>query len=98
MNESLACEALKNALCMAVNYDGYDRIIEVHTVGYTKKNNLAMRVWQVRGGSSSGEYTGWKLMTFDKVTSARITDEASKAPRDGYKKSDEGMSSIIREI
>jgi len=57
-----------------------------------------MRVWQVRGGSVSGERVGWKLMRLDDARSYGLLDEISRAPRDGYKRGDRAMARIIREI
>lgn len=52
------CEALKAGKCFELAYDGFYRVVEVHAVGATKYGNGIMRVWQVRGGSNSGERQG----------------------------------------
>lgn len=57
-----------------------------------------MRVWQIRGGSVSGEPVGWKLMSTDDASGAIILAEDSQAPRPGYKRGDKGMSSIRAEL
>lgn len=98
MNTATPCEALNSGHCLEINYDGYERTVEVHAVGYTSKRNLVMRVWQVRGGSESGEVTGWKLMSLDKANSMNISDEKSQAPRAGYKSGDSAMEEIICEL
>lgn len=98
MSTSLPCEALNLALCLEITYDGYERIVEVHAVGYTKHGNAVMRVWQVSGGSESGEGTGWKLMRLEKVGSMNISDIKSQAPRVGYKNGDSAMSEITCEV
>lgn len=89
-----ACQALQEGKCLEVRYDGYSRVVEVHAAGYTKEGNEIIRVWQVRGGSVSGERTGWKLMRLDEARSAHVIDEPSQAPRSGYKRDDTAMERI----
>ncbi|NIA70345.1 hypothetical protein HBA54_17195 [Pelagibius litoralis] len=91
---STACEALRAGKCLELRYDGFSRTVEVHAVGFTKDSNAIMRVWQVAGGSHSGERTGWKIMRLDETFSAHLTEEASHAPRHGYKRGDKAMESI----
>ncbi len=93
-----ACAALRAGKCLELRYDGFSRLVEVHAAGYTKDNNAIMRVWQVRGGSQSGERTGWKLMRADETFSAHLTEEASQAPRKGYKRGDAAMERIVCQI
>jgi YD repeat-containing protein len=93
-----ACDALRAGKRLELRYDGYSRVVEVHAAGYTKDGNAIMRVWQVRGGSVSGERTGWKLMRADETFSAHIIDEASDAPRQGYKHGDSAMDRIVCEL
>lgn len=57
-----------------------------------------MRVWQLRGGSVSGERSGWKLLRLDETRGLRILDEASQAPRRDYRKGDKAISRIISQV
>ncbi|SOD92523.1 hypothetical protein [Caenispirillum bisanense] len=98
MNWQSACEALNAGKRLRVVYDGETRIIEVHAVGVSTANNECMRVWQVEGGSVSGEEVGWKLMTLSKVTKHQLLEEASQAPRPGYKKGDSHMKEIYCQL
>lgn len=93
-----ACEALRSGKRLELRYDGYSRIVEVHAVGVTQDGNGIMRVWQVRGGSNSGERQGWKLFRLDEAFSAHMIDEESEAPRRGYARGDKVMRTISCQI
>jgi hypothetical protein len=81
-----ACQALRNGKRLQLSYDGFTRVVEVHTVGTTTADNECMSVWQVRGGSDSNEPIGWKLMRVDEALAAVEINEKSEAPRTGYKR------------
>jgi hypothetical protein len=98
MYSETACAALHAGKCLELQYDGYSRVVEVHAVGTSTANNLVMRVFQIRGGSVSGERTGWKLMRLDEAISAHVIDEPSQAPRSGYKRGDRDMVVIRCQI
>lgn len=94
MRTSSPCEALAAGKRLELRYDGYSRVVEVHAVGTTKEGNEIMRVWQVRGGSNSGEPQGWKLFRLGEAFSAHVIDEKSEAPRRGYVRGDKTMQWI----
>lgn len=97
--KSLPCKALQAKKCLRLRYHGYQRIVEVHAVGSsTKDGGAIMRVWQVRGGSESGEYQGWKLLRLEEAIGGEIIDEPSHAPRQGYKRGDSAMSSVTCQL
>jgi hypothetical protein len=93
-----ACEALQSGMCLEIKYDGYTRLVEVHAVGYTEEGNPIMRVWQVSGGSVSGERIGWKLLRLDETLGAAVSSQQSKAPRSGYKPGDKAMKRILCQL
>ena len=93
-----ACKALREKKILELRYDGYSRSVEVHAVGYSKTGEALMRAWQLRGGSTRGERTGWKLMRLAEASGADISDEPSAAPRAGYRRGDPAMTRIISEI
>ncbi|MCK0196358.1 hypothetical protein MWN34_05460 [Ancylobacter sp. 6x-1] len=93
-----AVDALRSARCLAVEYGGYTRRVEVHAVGFGSQGQGLMEVWQVDGGSSSGVSSGWKLMRLDDVASAMRTDQPSLAPRPGYRRSHRAMTEIIDQV
>lgn len=94
----VACAALRNGKRLELRYDGYSRVVEVHTVGETTAGNLAMSVWQIRGGSSSNECVGWKTMRLDETLFAEGIDEKSEAPRQGYVRNAKPFRRIISQL
>jgi hypothetical protein len=98
MFASTPCTALKNGHRLELRYKGWARVVEVHTVGVLKDGNQAMNVYQVRGGSNSGERAGWKMLLFDKTFTVHELNEASEAPRTGYKRNAGQFQSISCQI
>lgn len=93
-----ACEALRLGRVLELRYDGFSRCVEAHAVGWSGEGNALMRAWQIRGGSVSGERTGWKLMRLDEASGAHVTDEVSQAPRNGYRRGDSAMTRIACQL
>lgn len=98
MSKNAALLAIEQGLCLELRYDGFSRLVEVHAVGMSKTGQLCMRVYQVSGGSVSGERAGWKLMLIDKSFSAHVSTIRSDAPRTGYKRGDRDMLTIYSEL
>ena len=98
MLHTIACTALQKKKCLELRYDGFTRVVEAHAVGVKKDGTEAMRVWQIRGGSVSGERTGFKLLDLDETFSAHMTDEQSHAPRFGYKHGDKALNPIYCQL
>lgn len=95
---NVACDALRSGKRLELRYDGFFRVVEVHTVGVTTAGNDAMSVYQVRGGSESNERTGWKTMRLDEAFTAAVIDEKAEAPRGGYKRGAKIFSFIYCQI
>jgi hypothetical protein len=90
----IACEAVTSRRRLIVYYHGYSRVVDVYIVGDTTAGNPAMRVYQVRGGSVSGERAGWKLLRLDQVESVAILDDVASPVAAGYKASDRSFNVI----
>jgi hypothetical protein len=98
MQISDACNAIKSKRRIAFRYNDAPRVVEVHTVGYTKSNKPVMRAWQVRGGSRSGNPTPWRMFDLDMIVDACVLDEKSEAPRPQYIRGDASIQRIICEV
>jgi len=90
--------AIREKRILTFNYEGYHRVVEPHCFGLTRAGNEALRCYQVRGGSSSGNVPDWKMMTTDKITGLTLTQDVFLRPRPGYQKGDRGMSTIFCEL
>ncbi|TPM99181.1 hypothetical protein [Mesorhizobium sp. B2-1-3A] len=98
MWKSVACDALRQGKRLELRYDGFARVVEVHTVGTLTSGNEGMSVYQVRGGSESNERVGWKTMRLDEAFTAAVINEKSEAPRAGYKRGAKIFSYIFCQI
>jgi len=94
MHLDTLCKAVADKKRVSLRYDNYSRLVEVHTCGKLTTGEMAARVWQVSGGSVSGERSGWKMLHLDEITGVRIVDEISSAPRKGYKRGDRAFEVI----
>jgi hypothetical protein len=98
MNRNIACDALTLNKRLQLNYKGHVRTLEVHSVGVATKGHPAILAFQVEGGSNSTEQQGWKFLNLDEATSVTILDEASEAPRNGYRGGVRGMIEIFAQV
>lgn len=93
-----ACGAIKSDRRVQFLYNGDVRVVEVHTVGYSKENKPLMRAWQVRGGSQSKNPTHWRIFHLDQIIEPQVLDEKSEAPRPQYARGDRSIHRIVCEI
>jgi hypothetical protein len=90
--------ALEAGKVLELTYSGFSRCVEVHAIGISKKEEIIMVCWQLRGGSVTSEPVGWKMMKLSEVEAAAVIEEVSEAPRHGYRKGDRRMTRIICEL
>jgi hypothetical protein len=90
-----ACEALRQARVLKIRHGGLDRWVEIHAVGRSREGPDVMRCWQVRAGGTPSPTVGWKLIRLDEASQPRLTNEASAAPRTGYRRDDRDMIEIF---
>lgn len=92
-----ASEALRASRLLDLRYEGFTRRVEVHAIGYSKTGRALMRAY-VQGGSRRTERKGWRLLDLAEVQEAALLDQASSAPRRGYRRNDPGLERIVCEL
>lgn len=90
--------AINNRSVLKFKYKGFDRVVEPHAVGVSKKGNTLMRCYQVSGGSYSGNVPDWKLMSVGKISSLEISQTSFSEPRDGYVRGDKCMRKVLAQL
>lgn len=79
-------------------YDSFRRTVEPHTFGVDGKGHLALRAYQIAGGSESGEYVGWKLFHANDMQGVAVQPQTFAGPRPGYKRGDKAFASIKAQL
>lgn len=90
--------AIRNRQLLSFSYDGYARVVEPHTYGIDGKGHYAVRAYQVRGGSESDEFVGWKLFHVSEIHQLTLLAEHFSGTRPQYKRGDKAFSTISAEL
>lgn len=90
--------AIQNKQLLSFVYDGYQRVVEPHTYGIDTKGHTALRAYQVRGGSDSGEDSGWKLFHVNEIRGLSMIQDHFSYARPKYKRNDSAFSSIRAQL
>jgi hypothetical protein len=90
--------SIKNLQLLSFTYDGFSRVVEPHTYGIDTKGHAALRAYQVRGGSESGEYVGWKLFHVNEMLGLTVLSEHFSCARPKYKRGDSVFSTIHAQL
>ena len=91
-------KAIHGRQLLSFVYDGYRRTVEPHTYGTDAKGHLALRAYQVGGGSDSGEHVGWKLFHVHEMLGLTVQPQSFANPRPGYKRGDKAFAKITAEL
>jgi hypothetical protein len=91
-------EAIGTKRLLRFVYDGYTREVEPHTYGIDKKSRRALVAYQVRGGSHSEEYVGWKTFHESQMRAVVTLEETFAGARQGYRRDDPAFVSIIAQL
>lgn len=98
MLQTLA-DAIQHKRVLEFIYDGFQRVVEPHAVGYSSQGNLLLRCYQVEGQSHSSPVPDWRLMTVAKIKNlAVVPNRHFKSPRNGYKRGDSAMETIYAQL
>ncbi len=90
--------AIRERRLLSFSYDGHPRTVEPHTYGVDGKGHEAVRAYQVGGGSSSGEYRGWKLFHVSKMQGLQVRSDTFGSARQDYRRQDEAFATIYAEL
>jgi hypothetical protein len=90
--------AINNQNLLTFSYDGYRRTVEPHTYGVDRKGHIALRAYQVGGGSESGEYVGWKIFHVHEMLGVSVLQQTFVGPRPEYKRGDRAFTSIQAQL
>lgn len=90
--------AIQGRNLLSFLYDGYSRTVEPHTYGVDTKGHMAVRAYQVGGGSESGEYVGWKLFHVTEMLGVTVQTQTFAGPRPGYKRGDKAFAKIRAQL
>lgn len=92
----MACKAVSSGKRLLVSHAGQTRAVEVHAVGVGGAGEAVMRVYQV--GHAPGERGGWMMIRVADIRAMTLSDEPSGAPRDGYRRDDGAMQTILCQV
>ena len=88
------CQAISDLQLIGFIYDDHYRVVEPHTYGVDKYDHAALRCYQIRGGSASGQTQGWKIFRRDDMHGVTVLEETFSGPRRGYSKDDKIFDTI----
>ena len=86
---------VKDKQVLKIKYNNQWRIIEPFVLGYTRRNNMQIRQYQVIGGSLRGVTKGWKLFRIDRMEEQQFTGKYFEHPRELFNPWDKHMPKII---
>jgi predicted DNA-binding transcriptional regulator YafY len=94
-----------NTLISAINerrevsftYSGISRIVRPVAIGESRKGNVVLRCYQIKGGHIRPGHE-WDLCLIDNISSLQITNDFFVVDPLGYKKGDKQMCKIFTEL
>ena len=90
--------AIENRQLLAFRYGGHDRVVEPHIYGVDRRGHDALSAYQVRGGSESGAFAGWKMFHVDGMRAVRVLSATFARPRKDYNPQDASFSRVYARL
>ena len=87
-------DAMDKLETLQFQYDGDNRVVEPHLLGYNQIGVLTLSAWQIYGRSG----VGWRAFHVEKIMSPYSTQETFKGTRTGYNSKDRTMDPIIHHL
>lgn len=92
----LISQAITERKLLAFNYDGENRLVEPHALGYTAKGKLSVRGFQPAGGTT--RELGWKLFTIEKIQDLTVLPLTFEYARPGYALGDKQLPQLVAQV
>lgn len=86
--------AIRNRQLLSFTYDGHARVVEPHLLGRDNKGHQALRAFQVMGGSTSGNPSGWRLFHTSRMGNLSALPQTFPGPRAGYNPQDKAFALV----
>lgn len=98
MRKPLLAEAINKRRIVELQYHGLTRTVEPHAYGIDRNRVEKLRCWQISGGSTSGECSGWKLLNVSDIHATTMCEPQFSSARAGYKRHDPAMHRIYAQL
>lgn len=90
--------AIKEKRLVTFLYHGLNRTVQCATLGYTPSGNAAVRAYQIKGSTNSGNVPCWSLFSIGDIHQLVLTEDKFCGVPPSYKKSDPAFSRIDAEL
>lgn len=91
-------KAIRGKRRLRFTYDGQSHVVEPHTFGMDRKGQMALRAYQLSGGSRSGEASGWKMFDAGAMRDVEVLAETFPYPHPGHRNAESAFWSIHAEL
>ncbi|WP_428309136.1 WYL domain-containing protein [Hydrocarboniphaga sp.] len=89
--------AIERKCRLQLDYDASSRVFEPHTLGVDASGLLMVCGYQVRGGSRTGQSSGWKTFSLGRVGELEVLEEHF-GPHAEYRHNDPGFARIDAQL
>lgn len=97
MRVARACEALDQARCLELYYEGRSLVVEVHAVGFDPSGRAWLLGFERHGGADMAAGS-WTFRPFDETRSVALSGYFSLAPRQGYRRDDPRFDRVLKQL